>query len=535
MAIEIPTINDLKESAIAELEGATGQSAPTNPRSFKRVIAKVMSAFMASFYRYANDRVKQNLAQTAGLDGLIAIGAELEPQIEYKYATYAQIQIAVTTDAGKTIPKTTPWVADDTGIRYFPTANVTTISPITTFYARCEERGSDGNLGAAVGDLPSADTITLSQAISGVDSEGVVQYNTTVAIDDESIESFRRRVLQGLRNKAAYGNAYDYRVWAESVTNVERAFPYTGKPGGDEDVSAFLDGNAEDTGVTDWTAENSATLTKNTSTYHGGARSLQVARNGVADPMASQNCLTQYHYYTFSGWTYSDGNAIPVICDDDSKTNVYWRGVASSTWQYFEFDFMAETEDLMLCAETNTGTEYVLFDDMELKASFPGDRTVYVQANEIVDADGIALQSLLNEVRAAIITDPLTGLGRMGLVDTNDRLFVSSITRTSVYVELTSLEIDPTIKSATLTQIENVLSDYFLSITPFIQGVDFEEDRKDTLTKISIAAEVNTILSSVGAYATDINFDFTAGLPSPKVSYTAAFGELFKLGALTDV
>ena len=74
-----------------------------------------------------------------------------------------------------------------------------------------------------------------------------------------------------------------------------------------------------------------------------------------------------------------------------------------------------------------------------LLESSPPDRTVYIEADTTIDPDGIAPQALLDEVRATITTDPVTGLARQPLGLTDSTLFVESISRTEFFVGISHL------------------------------------------------------------------------------------------------
>lgn len=523
MGNQIPTTKELFDSVLAYFEAGIGQTAPSVPKAVLRQFAKAISGVGTILYKASNRQLKQVLAQTAKLEGLKIIGAEQNPIITYKLATRAELTLSVTTSvAGETIPINYAFVADDTNIRYFPIAAVTTVVGTTSVPVRCETAGTDGNLNVS-------DTLTLDRSVTGATSSCTVASVDYEAIDDEDLEVFRSRVLTAKRATPGYGNAYDYKNWSESVTGVKTAFPYSGKPGGDESVTAFADGNAETAGVADWTAENSATVTKNAVTFHGGTQSLQVARNGVNDPMASQACLVVGQYYTFHAWFYSDGNAIPVICDDDSKTTVYHRAPAVSGWRYVDITFKAITTDLMLCAETSSGTEYVLWDDMELFVSFPGDRSIYIECEESINPDGIAPQSLLDAVRVAVLVDPISSLSRMGLVDTDDRLYVESITRTEIHVRLSNLAVSPSRESEVKASVKTAIEEYLKAIKCYIIGYDSELDRNDTITLTTLSATIQYVLSSQGATVTDIEFDLDGTYTAPLAWYKAEYGELFKL------
>jgi hypothetical protein len=163
--------------------------------------------------------------------------------------------------------------------------------------------------------------------------------------------------------------------------------------------------------------------------------------------------------------------------------------------------------------------------------SFPGDRTVYVEATSTIDADGIAPQSLLDDVRDAINTDQLTGESRAVLGLTDETLFVESIIRTSIFVEISDLNVEPEQESALKSDVSDALNLYFRSIAPFVDGVDIVSERNDTITNLSVSEIVQDVLSSYGASAQTVTFGLVVGVSIPL--YFLNPGELTKLGGIT--
>jgi uncharacterized phage protein gp47/JayE len=149
------------------------------------------------------------------------------------------------------------------------------------------------------GNLDNGEELSISSQIAGAQTVATVTATVTLGVDEESDADYRPRVLFSQRAVTGGGNATDHKIWAEAVTGVRRAFPFSGRP-------------------------------------------------------------------------------------------------------------------------ASEGTSY------------PGDRTVYVEAVTTIDADGLAPPSLLADVRDAINTDPDTGLSRSLLGLTDATLWVESIIRTSI-------------------------------------------------------------------------------------------------------
>lgn len=170
-----------------------------------------------------------------------------------------------------------------------------------------------------------------------------------------------------------------------------------------------------------------------------------------------------------------------------------------------------------------------------LLESRPVDRTVYVEADTTIDPNGIAPQSLLNEVRDSITTDPVTGLARQPLGLTDDTLYVESITRTSFFVQITNLDVPSDIEADVKDQIEDALTAYFVTIKPFVDGLDSLLDRNDKITDLTVSNVVQDVLSANGGTANSVAFDIVLGGSLPEYQLTQ--GELAKLasGGITYV
>lgn len=191
----------------------------------------------------------------------------------------------------------------------------------------------------------------------------------------------------------------------------------------------------------------------------------------------------------------------------------------------------ANATDHKIWAEAVTGVKRAFpYAGRPAPPHFPGDRTVYVEATTDVDADGIAPAPLLADVRAAINYDPITGESRMVLGLTDATLWVESIIRTSIFVEIRDLDVEAAKEVNCKSDISDALDLYLRSIAPFVDGVDIAQERTDTITPPSVSEIVQDVLFSYGAHCQGIGFGLVVGVFLPL--YLLNPGELTKLGAV---
>lgn len=129
-----------------------------------------------------------------------------------------------------------------------------------------------------------------------------------------------------------YNNTVDGTVEFDDVTTIQS-------------VEWLSDGSMETGDVDQWSAGNSAVLTKSLVNPQAGTRSLQVTYGGIASPYAAQFTLTVARQYNVSGYARGDGTAVPSVQDG---AVVLWTGTSSTAWQQFNVTFTATTTGLRL-------------------------------------------------------------------------------------------------------------------------------------------------------------------------------------------
>ena len=389
MSIQIPTTQQLTDQFIANFEAALGQTIPIYLYALVRVLAATEARSFTQLYKFGQERALQNFALTATGQDLIDIGVEYD--VKYKPGTFAQFDILVNVSGpGVVFSSGLIVVGDSNGRDYRTDSEVTSTSTTVEIPVTAVQAGTEGNL--IVGN-----TMTFQAPPSGSESTGEIVTVTTDAIDPETEESFRRRVLQEIRSVGGGGNNADYRRWAEGTIGVFRAFSYSGKPIG--------------------------------------------------------------------------------------------------------------------------------------QTSLPGDRTVYIEATTDIDPDGIAPGGLLDDARDSINTNLETGIDRPPLGEVDELLFVESITRRPIYVEIRSLEIDPSQEVAAKAAVEVSVTEHLRSITCYVSGLDVEIERNDRISDMTLSTIISDVLKAYGGVAAGVGIGIA---PSVFISYYQLIqGELAKLGTIT--
>jgi len=156
----------------------------------------------------------------------------------------------------------------------------------------------------------------------------------------------------------------------------------------------------------------------------------------------------------------------------------------------------------------------------------PPDRTIYIQATEDIDPDGIAPPALLDTVKDNLLTDPETGRSRETLGMTDEFLFVESIRITNIYTEIRGLTTPSGQETQVKTAIEAATAAYYKNLRPFIQGLDFEGNRQDKITDLTVSDTIEDVLKANNSSARAAAF---ALIPSVFLGeYTLLPGELTK-------
>jgi uncharacterized phage protein gp47/JayE len=144
MSYRIPTSQALADAHLSRLEGKLNQNSPLNDYAFLQVLSVTEAGQDIGLYKFAADRVKQNLTLTATKGDLDRLGNDnYTPR---KQETSAILTVSLVATNGTIIPVNREFVGDSNGLRYKNETEATAGGGVVSLNLRCTETGTDGNL-----------------------------------------------------------------------------------------------------------------------------------------------------------------------------------------------------------------------------------------------------------------------------------------------------------------------------------------------------------------------------------------------------
>jgi len=259
MSLETPTTQEVSDNIIAQLESALNQTIPLLPKSFFRVLAKVLSGVFIILYKYAGFTFLQVFVRTASISTTEINGAAVQPLIEWgrlvgvgdpAAATNAEllVDITVTSQVGS-LPSNTQLVGVDNGVTYMTIGSVLLNAATVSAVVKAVSDQSDGGGAGAIGNLNPGSIVSFANPLGNVNRDTVVTSQTVTGADGESTEAYRQRILDRFQKKPQGGALADYEIWAEEPAGILRAYPYTSDCPGQVDV--YIEATVESSGSPD--------------------------------------------------------------------------------------------------------------------------------------------------------------------------------------------------------------------------------------------------------------------------------------------
>lgn len=238
--MNIPTINELKTQIENDIRTQLGITKTWFGKVFLRIIASVQAGKLKLFYVFSA-KVQKNIfvdtadpaSQGGTLErfGLIKIGRNPYPAVAGVYAC------EVTGIIGGVIPIGTQYKSGLNSTNpnklFVVETGVTLVSPTGSIIVRALEPGTGASL--IVGD-----EIELTAPIENIDKIATVTAINVTPVAAETVEQYRKIVMDSFQLEPQGGAATDYRLWSLDVIGVRTSYPYT-KSGEPYAVQVFVE------------------------------------------------------------------------------------------------------------------------------------------------------------------------------------------------------------------------------------------------------------------------------------------------------
>jgi uncharacterized phage protein gp47/JayE len=222
--------NEIADEIISQMATSLNTTIPLLPKSFCRVLAKALGGVFVLLYEFAGWNLLQMFVKTASNKPVNFNGQTINPLqahgelvgIYQKTGQRAErtVEISVLTQGG-TIVSGERIANPDTQMIYVVVGNVSLNAPTVYATIRATRPGVLGNV-----DLGTE--LYFVSPPDAVEKEVTVSADGTAGVDPETTEAYRERVLERWLARPQGGAYADYKNWAEEVTGVRNAYPYSG-------------------------------------------------------------------------------------------------------------------------------------------------------------------------------------------------------------------------------------------------------------------------------------------------------------------
>lgn len=237
MAYENKTVDYVYNLILTSLQEKFNNRLRLLPKAFLVVLAKVLSAIYIIPFKLCGWFLLQIFPDTASYSKVNVLGHTIRPLVKLgdqfgvqrpmEGKAWQGVIIVKRLAENKVIALGTQLKSDITGFIYCVSESVELDEYEKRVEVYCTETGIDGNL--ADGDI-----LTFVNPIDYAEKNAEVAETTVTGTDDETEESYRRRVVNRYSVQPQGGALADYRIWAYDVASVLQTYPYNDEnsPGG---------------------------------------------------------------------------------------------------------------------------------------------------------------------------------------------------------------------------------------------------------------------------------------------------------------
>jgi len=246
MALTTPTTTDIANNIIAQLQATLSQTIPLLPKSFMRVLSKVLAGVFILIYKYAGFMYLQWFVQTAADVTTTVNGVDVNPLVLWGRligigdpiaAVQAELLVDITvTNQTGSLPAGTQLIGQTNGVTYITLAIVPLDAALKQATVRAVSDPQGGGGAGTIGNLEAGDVVSFANPLANVARAAVVDSQTTTGAERETTEAYRQRILDKFQARPQGGALADYRLWGSEVAGVQNIYPYTSDCPGQVDV-----------------------------------------------------------------------------------------------------------------------------------------------------------------------------------------------------------------------------------------------------------------------------------------------------------
>lgn len=245
MSVSIPTTQELSDDIVAAIQASISQSVPFLPKTFTRVLAKVLAGALVLLYKYAGFVLLQMFVAHATDKETTVLGRVVQPLVEWGLligvgkplaATRAEATVTVTvTNQTGQLDGGAQLVRTETQVIYQVVAPVLLNAPTVTATIRAASDPSGGGGAGTFGNLVAGDTLSFANPLPNVATDVTVLAPTVQGADAETPDAYRKRVVERFQARPQGGAYADYRSWG-MIAGVVSIYPYASNTPGWVDV-----------------------------------------------------------------------------------------------------------------------------------------------------------------------------------------------------------------------------------------------------------------------------------------------------------
>ena len=246
MSLQTPTTKGISDNIIAQLEASFSQTIPLLPKSFLRVLSKVLAGVFIILYKYAGFQFLQIFVATAANADTEINGKIINPLVAWGRligvgdpapATSAQLLVDITvTNQTGALPSGTQLVGANNGVTYITVGAVLLNAATVQATVRAVSDQSGGGGVGAIGNLEPADQLSFANPLANVNRVVTVDSQVVTGANGETTEAYRQRIIDRFQKRPQGGALADYELWGEEPAGIVNIYPYTSDCPGQVDV-----------------------------------------------------------------------------------------------------------------------------------------------------------------------------------------------------------------------------------------------------------------------------------------------------------